>query len=151
MVSLNTDLHIPVLHWCMWYDFVHSEGTELPRAYIVPTKPLSSLTPSMQQAIAQSITQFITSNLAYYKQLKGGVVFVESIPKSSSGKIMRRVVREWAKTEMARPTGFGMASITGTQSLSAAAPADNLDRGQGTARTPYVEPRGDTGIVKANL
>jgi len=39
--------------------------------------------------------------LASYKQLTGGIVFVDQIPKTPSGKILKRVLREQAKSEMA--------------------------------------------------
>jgi acyl-coenzyme A synthetase/AMP-(fatty) acid ligase len=42
------------------------------------------------------------SNLAkvvYYKQLKGGVQFVDAIPKSPSGKILRRLLRDRVRKE----------------------------------------------------
>ena len=39
-------------------------------------------------------------HLIYYKQLNGGVVFVDSIPKNASGKILKRLLREQAKEEM---------------------------------------------------
>jgi acyl-coenzyme A synthetase/AMP-(fatty) acid ligase len=41
----------------------------------------------------------ISDHLASYKQLTGGVVFLEEIPKSPSGKILKRVLREWAEAE----------------------------------------------------
>lgn len=38
--------------------------------------------------------------LIYYKQPEGGVKFVEAIPKNASGKILKRLLREWAAEEM---------------------------------------------------
>lgn len=38
--------------------------------------------------------------LASYKQLAGGVVFVDVIPKNASGKILKRILRERAQKEM---------------------------------------------------
>ena len=35
--------------------------------------------------------------VAEYKELKGGVFFVNEIPKSAAGKILRRVLREQYK------------------------------------------------------
>ena len=64
------------------------EGTELPRAYIVPSRP---------GVHPKSISDYIASKLAYYKQLNGGVVFVDDIPKNPSGKLLRRFMREKAK------------------------------------------------------
>ena len=34
-----------------------------------------------------------TDKLSSYKRLRGGVEFVETIPKSASGKILRRLLR----------------------------------------------------------
>lgn len=38
--------------------------------------------------------------LIYYKQPEGGIRFVEAIPKNASGKILKRLLREWAAEEM---------------------------------------------------
>jgi 4-coumarate--CoA ligase len=46
------------------------------------------------------IKKFVADRLAPYKQLRGGVVFVEELPKSAIGKILRRQLREEAKKEM---------------------------------------------------
>jgi 4-coumarate--CoA ligase len=45
------------------------------------------------------IKKFVADRLAPYKQLRGGVVFVEELPKSAIGKILRRQLREEAKKE----------------------------------------------------
>ena len=34
--------------------------------------------------------------VSHYKQLEGGVVFIDEIPKSPSGKILRRKLKEMA-------------------------------------------------------
>lgn len=36
-----------------------------------------------------------------YKWLKGGVEFIDAIPKNPSGKLLRRVLREKAKVDRA--------------------------------------------------
>lgn len=71
-----------------------SEGNELPRAYVVPTRP--GVKPS-------DLVDFVAERLAPYKRLTGGVVLVDTIPKNPSGKILRRVLRDWAKGELATP------------------------------------------------
>ena len=47
----------------------------------------------------QEIKDFVKANVADYKQLRGGVVFLDVIPKSPSGKILRKDLRELAKKE----------------------------------------------------
>jgi acyl-CoA synthetase (AMP-forming)/AMP-acid ligase II len=69
------------------------EGDELPRAYIV--RRTAGGAPSEAE-----VHKLITTNLASFKRLEGGVVFVEAIPKNASGKILKKELREWAKKEM---------------------------------------------------
>ena len=40
------------------------------------------------------IHEFVNVRVVEYKRLSGGIRFVESIPKSASGKILRRNLRE---------------------------------------------------------
>jgi acyl-CoA synthetase (AMP-forming)/AMP-acid ligase II len=57
---------------------------ELPRAYVVK-KMGSSVT-------EQDILDWVAERVAPHKKIRGGVVFTESIPKTASGKILRREV-----------------------------------------------------------
>ena len=52
----------------------------------------------------QSVFPILADRVASYKQLRGGVEFVEEIPKSPSGKILRRVLRDREKAKMAAST-----------------------------------------------
>ncbi|XP_071120287.1 probable 4-coumarate--CoA ligase 1 isoform X3 [Mytilus edulis] len=58
---------------------------EVPKAYVVP-KPGVTLT-------EEDITHFVEANVAPYKKLRGGVKLIDSIPKTASGKILRREVK----------------------------------------------------------
>ena len=65
-------------------------GNELPRAYVVADKT---------KITAEEIKNFVKQNLAQHKQLRGGVIYLDVIPKSASGKILRRELRDLAKKE----------------------------------------------------
>ena len=41
----------------------------------------------------EEIIKFVADNAAPYKQLVGGVEFLEAIPKSNSGKILRKELK----------------------------------------------------------
>lgn len=69
--------------------------SEVPRAYIVPAEGVKG-----DDELAREISKYVSDNLANYKQLRGGVKFVDVIPKSAAGKILRRVLKEEAKKEM---------------------------------------------------
>ena len=60
------------------------EAGELPVAFVVASDPAPS---------EDDIKAFMANTLASYKQIHK-VVFVEAIPKSASGKILRRVLRD---------------------------------------------------------
>jgi acyl-CoA synthetase (AMP-forming)/AMP-acid ligase II len=65
---------------------------ELPRAYIV-------LKPG-QEATEEDIQKYIEPLVNPQKKLRGGVRFIEAIPKSASGKILRRVLVDQIKEEL---------------------------------------------------
>lgn len=67
---------------------------ECPRAYVV-RQPGAKVT-------EDEIKQRVSETLASYKALTGGVVFTDEIPKSPSGKILKRILRERAEEELAR-------------------------------------------------
>ena len=66
---------------------VEGEDTELPRAYVVADQTKISV---------EEIHKFVNNAVARYKQLRGGVVFIDEIPKTASGKILRKDLRQLA-------------------------------------------------------
>jgi len=76
--------------------FSKKQQTELPRAYVV----IKGKAPSEATAQdAQEIAKWLEPKLTNYKRLRGGINFLSAIPKSPSGKILRRILKEQAKTE----------------------------------------------------
>lgn len=65
-----------------------SQATEVPRAYVV-------LKPGIQgdKTTETEIMEWLSARVASYKRLRGGVRFVEMVPKSPSGKILRRLLK----------------------------------------------------------
>jgi 4-coumarate--CoA ligase len=79
---------------------VHSKErqTELPRAYVVLKEGEKEC-----KETAEEIAKWLEAKVASHKKLRGGVHFIKEIPKSVSGKILRRVLRDQAKEEEERP------------------------------------------------
>ncbi|KAK5117989.1 hypothetical protein LTR62_004033 [Meristemomyces frigidus] len=66
---------------------------EWPRAYVaLKDHAKGNLT-------AKDIQQWMKPMVAKHKQLVGGIAFVDEVPKLASGKIQRKVMREWAKRD----------------------------------------------------
>ncbi|KAK0371273.1 AMP-binding enzyme [Colletotrichum limetticola] len=57
---------------------------EVPKAYIVKSGPCSE----------KDIQEYVQARKAPHKWIKGGIDFVDAIPKSPSGKILRRLLRD---------------------------------------------------------
>lgn len=72
-------------------------GTEVPRAYVVRKGGMEA----MREGDGQTIVQWLNSRVAHHKKLRGGVKFVDAIPKSASGKILRRILKDGARKECA--------------------------------------------------
>ncbi|GAA5928472.1 acyl--CoA ligase [Sporobolomyces koalae] len=82
---------------CVIGIYDENKASEFPRAYIV----LSEAGKKDQHHV-DSINKWFDNRVAHYKRLKGGIRIVDTIPKSPSGKILRRVVRDEAKAEAAK-------------------------------------------------
>ncbi|XP_014093250.1 luciferin 4-monooxygenase [Bactrocera oleae] len=70
------------------------ESGELPLAFVVkqPNAVLSE----------DDVIKFVAENASPAKRLRGGVIFVDDIPKNPSGKILRRELREMLKNRQSK-------------------------------------------------
>lgn len=69
---------------------------ELPRAYVV-LKPSAD----PKEVTEDYLKDWVKERVSPYKRINGGVRFVEQIPKSASGKILRRILRDEVRKEFA--------------------------------------------------
>ncbi|XP_031843333.1 luciferin 4-monooxygenase [Nomia melanderi] len=70
----------------------HEEAGELPAAFIVKQDGFN--------ITAEDIIKFVNERVSSHKRLRGGVKFVDSIPKTASGKILHRVLRDTFKSKL---------------------------------------------------
>ena len=66
-------------------------GTEVPRAFVVKAG-------RSEDAVRREISK-MEQGLVAYKRLRGGVVFVEALPRTASGKILRKELRKMVEAE----------------------------------------------------
>lgn len=73
--------------------YAKEQATELPKAYVVPkdTRLLSGADP---RQLIEGIHSFVAPRVAHFKYLRGGITLTAEIPKSASGKILKRKLRE---------------------------------------------------------
>ena len=71
------------------------ESGELPRAYVVLKD-----SEKHSDETRTHIYNWVKERVAPYKRLDGGIVFTDTIPKSASGKILRRLLRDSLKEEL---------------------------------------------------
>ena len=72
----------------------NDRATEEPRAYVVPAAGVEA-----SKKTEDDIVAWLAAKVANHKRLRGGVRFVDAIPKSPSGKILRRVLKARAQEE----------------------------------------------------
>ncbi|PSR97052.1 hypothetical protein BD289DRAFT_459172 [Coniella lustricola] len=75
------------------------QAEEYPRAYI-------QLSPGAK-ATEKEIANWLADKVTRYKQLRGGVVFIDAVPKNPSGKILRKILRDRAKEEVGDRAPYG--------------------------------------------
>ena len=64
---------------------------EVPKAFVVKTKAAAG---TSDDEIVKAINKHVETHKARHKWLKGGIEFIDAIPKSASGKILRRLLRD---------------------------------------------------------
>ncbi|KAJ1722991.1 hypothetical protein LPJ53_002657 [Coemansia erecta] len=62
-----------------------ARNTEVPKAYVVAECPSDKL--------AEELVEWVASRAADHKRLRGGVEFIDTIPRNPSGKILHRKLR----------------------------------------------------------
>ncbi|WAQ94549.1 LUCI-like protein [Mya arenaria] len=70
------------------------EAGELPRAYVVRKQG--------KEASEEEIRKFVDAQVAPHMKLRGGVEFIQEIPRTASGKILRKSLRELARALAAK-------------------------------------------------
>jgi 4-coumarate--CoA ligase len=88
--------HERVADVCVLGVYSAEGATELPRAYIVKTVSAKGIE---DVVLEMEIHEWVNAKVAPHKQLRGGIRFTDVIPKSASGKILRRIVRDQMKAE----------------------------------------------------
>jgi acyl-CoA synthetase (AMP-forming)/AMP-acid ligase II len=69
---------------------------EVPKAFVVKQPGSKGDDASLMKAIAKHVEDHKTN----YKWLRGGIEFIDVVPKSPSGKILRRLLRDQEKAKM---------------------------------------------------
>ena len=64
---------------------VKVDGSELPFAFVVR---------AVDTLLGSDIQTFLDARLARYKRLDGGIQFVDAIPKTATGKVLRDALRK---------------------------------------------------------
>ena len=73
---------------CAIYD--EAQATELPMAYVSLVDSLKGLAGNELHRVLEEVRGWIDAKVAGYKKLRGGVHHLQELPKTTSGKILRR-------------------------------------------------------------
>ncbi|KAG0646945.1 putative 4-coumarate-ligase 1 [Hyphodiscus hymeniophilus] len=67
----------------------HSQATEVPLAFVAPKEGVER-----SEANGKLIVDWLAERVAGHKRLRGGVRWIDEVPKSASGKIPRRILKD---------------------------------------------------------
>jgi acyl-coenzyme A synthetase/AMP-(fatty) acid ligase len=82
----------PAVADCTVIPVPDDDAGELPKAYVVKSQSVGL--EDNDAVIKREIQRHVEKNKARHKWLKGGIEFIDVIPKSPSGKILRRLLRD---------------------------------------------------------
>ncbi|KAH6720061.1 hypothetical protein BKA61DRAFT_228627 [Leptodontidium sp. MPI-SDFR-AT-0119] len=88
--------HEQVADVCVLGVWQADQETEVPRAYVVKSPAAKDVEDAV---LEKQIASWVGAKVAGHKKLRGGVRFVDEIPKSAAGKILRRILRDKVKAE----------------------------------------------------
>ncbi|KAF5550404.1 phenylacetyl ligase [Fusarium napiforme] len=80
----------PAVSDCAVIQIPDARAGEVPKAFVVK----ANRTSQSDEHLARDIQRYVEEHKARYKWLKGGVEFIDAIPKSPTGKILRRKLRD---------------------------------------------------------
>ena len=86
--------HAKINDVCVVGVYDKTQATEIPRAYVVVKTGVER-----SAKTGKEIEAWLGGKVANHKRLRGGVRFVEEIPKTASGKILRRMLKVKAEKE----------------------------------------------------
>ncbi|KAL7770438.1 hypothetical protein CFE70_000372 [Pyrenophora teres f. teres 0-1] len=93
----------PSVQDCAVIQVPNEKTGEVPKAFVV--KASSVGLEDNDRLVARDIKKYVEQHKARYKWLGGGVEFVDEIPKSPSGKILRRLLRDREKEKRRQAGG----------------------------------------------
>jgi len=67
----------------------NDEAGEVPKAFVVVKEG--------KTLVEREVVEYVEKRVAHHKRIRGGVEFIAQIPKSASGKILRRILRDKQK------------------------------------------------------
>jgi len=73
---------------------------DIPTAFVVRRKDAQLDADS--RSLERDIMDFVASKVSPQKKLRGGVIFIDEIPKSPSGKILRTILRDVLSQELVK-------------------------------------------------
>ncbi|KAF2834921.1 phenylacetyl-CoA ligase-like protein [Patellaria atrata CBS 101060] len=82
----------PAVNDCAVISIPDGAAGEVPKAFVVKSSSVGL--EDSDKVIAREIAKHVEQHKARHKWLKGGVEFIDAIPKSPSGKILRRLLRD---------------------------------------------------------
>lgn len=86
--------HPDVEDACVVGHWVEDQATELPVGFIAVSQKAKA---KRERTVVDDVNQWLNARVANHKKLRGGLYVIEAIPKSPSGKILRRELARMLK------------------------------------------------------